>query len=127
MGIYIYCLLSIPLFWGGIRVLNLSLKRSRLLFFTIAGIQLFLIAALRGETVGTDLENYLPAFKTIVNTSWDAIFEIDWEPGYIVFNKLLSLFSDDNRFFLIVTSLFTTVGYLLFIWKNSKKPWLSVF
>ena len=128
MQVYIYCLLSIPIYYSAVTLLGLPQKRGHLCFLIIVGIQLFLISALRGDTVGADLASYLPAFDTISNLIWDDVFLIGWEPGYIFFNKLLSLFpTENNLIFFIATSLFAVIGYLSFISKYSKKPWLSVF
>lgn len=128
MQVYIFCLLSVPVYYLAVTLGGLPSKRSRLFFFVIVGIQLFLISALRGDTVGTDLENYLPAFETINSLIWSDILLIGWEPGYVLFNKLLGLFLADNyRIFFIATSLFVVIGYLSFICKYSKKSWLSVF
>lgn len=90
------------------------------------------IGAIRGETVGTDLVNYVPRYYSIAGTDWGNLiyFKESWgfEWGFVIFCKLLSLLFPSNiQPFLIVTSTITIYGFYKFIAKFSKIPELSIF
>lgn len=88
---------------------------------------LFLFAGLRGETVGGDLKRYLPEFNNVAHVSFARLFQYGYhEPGYVLYIKLLSLISDNNRAFLIGTSLAAMVGPCVLFYKYSKKPAISI-
>lgn len=127
MYIYLCCLFSIPTIHIVLKSIPCNDILKRKILCWSSGIILFLISALRSTDVGTDLENYLPFFTTISSLPLTDIFNIGWEPGYLIFNKIISVISSDSRFFLICTSLFIVVGYVTFIYKNSSYPWLSLF
>ena len=89
---------------------------------------LFLLSALRGDTVGGDLENYLPNFDAYyyLNRISDILGYSSHEPGYVLFAKLISLISPTHRFYIIVTSFCCLLGPFYLIYKYSRVPGLSV-
>lgn len=127
MLIYIFCLLSIPVLGCILKFIPCCITARRKILCVIVGFELFFIAAFRSVTVGIDLENYLPMFFTIAELPFRDIFSITWEPGYVIFNKLLSYISSDGRCFLIGTSLFIIIGYVTFIYKNLTSPCIGLF
>ncbi len=127
MLIYIICLLSIPALSIILKLIPCRISTRHKILCAIVGFELFIIAAFRSTTVGIDLENYLPMFYTIAELPFKDIFSITWEPGYLIFNKLLSYISSDGRCLLIGTSLFIIVGYVTFIYKNLTSPWIGLF
>lgn len=86
-----------------------------------------MIAALRAEVVGNDTIVYLRLFESISYSSDISIFSPRFELGYIYLNKLLSLISHNSQIILVVTSCFIMYGFMRFIKKYSKIPWLSVY
>lgn len=68
---------------------------------------LFLALALRGETVGRDIPGYKYYFEVISRSGWGEIFSLDLEPGFILLNKLVSLFTDNFQIFIAVTAAIT--------------------
>lgn len=97
-------------------------------FIVIAFIPLFILGGFRGETVGGDLINYLPEFKSLAHIrDFKNLFdEAIHEPGYLVYIKILSFLSDDSRMFLLGTSLLSLIGPFYIIYKYSRQPMLSV-
>lgn len=144
MGIYIFNLISI-LFYSIISSLfkrnhirineisesNKNKNKNIKLFIYIIAIQLFVISAFRSVNVGIDLTRYLPRYQLIGNTDWGKIFElrhiVDFEYGYILLNKIISIFYNNEQFFLVVTSLIIVLSFSYFIYNYSRIPWLSFY
>lgn len=91
-------------------------------------IPLFIVAGMRGETVGGDLVNYLPKFDDAcrANKIEDLMSVSGHEPGYILLTKLISFISPTHRCFLLCTSFLTLLGPFYFFFKYSNKPVLSL-
>lgn len=88
---------------------------------------LFLLAGFRGESVGGDLKRYLPEFYNVARSNFAKVFEAGYhEPGYVIYIKLLSLISEDNRSFIVGTALASMIGPCVLIYKYSKNPAVSV-
>ena len=86
---------------------------------------------LRADYVGTDLHNYIRRFQLIGNAGWEYIqyWHDRWsfEYGFIALNKLLSLINKNERFFIIVISVFTQAIIFKAIKRYSKSPSFSYF
>ncbi len=67
-------------------------------------VMLLLLLMLRHESIGRDLPNYEYIFNTISRSNWQNAFERSAETGYSFLNKFVSLFTNDFRWLLIVTS-----------------------
>ncbi|WP_434794261.1 Transmembrane protein EpsG [Terrisporobacter petrolearius] len=93
-------------------------------------ILLFVVSALRSDTVGTDLVRYIPRFNTISNSSWNSLIELSdkwsFEYGFTFFCKLISYISNDYRVFLVMTSAVVCAGFLIGILCLSKMPVMSI-
>ena len=87
----------------------------------------FLMAGLRGDTVGGDLKRYLPEFYSVAMSDFKYIWEVGHhEPGYLLYIKLLSLISSDSRMFLLGTSFLSLVGPIVLFKKYSNNITVSV-
>lgn len=103
MGVF-YLLLLIPIMMQHIRIRGLSYQkknRNALLFFFVV---YTLLIALRHEHIGTDTSSYMKYFKQYARMDWDQIRYVQYERGYIYFNKLISLLSEDPQFYLAVVA-----------------------
>lgn len=78
-------------------------KMTVLMFF----FGLLVLLALRDITVGNDLYAYETIFNICKSTSFKELPDLQWELGYTVYNKLVSLVSKDYRVFLIITAVIT--------------------
>jgi len=68
-------------------------------------ILLLILLALRHETIGIDLKNYKTIFNYISANSWPVALRRSEEVGYSLLNKIISLFTDDFRWVMVVTSM----------------------
>lgn len=136
MGIYFLMLFAVMFLWPvnsrmKFTINGIKLYDAKKIYVSGIGFLLFLEAALRDYTVGTDVYTYLRRYVTFSNTEWRNIFSaadvMMFEHGFAVFNKVLSGVSDNPRFFLMVTAFFITFSFSLKIYYNSTIPWLSFF
>lgn len=72
--------------------------------FYVFWIGLFSMVALRHETIGNDTLVYKSIFQFIANSDWIVGLKRSEEFGYSFFNKLISLFTDDFRWVLIISA-----------------------
>ncbi len=104
-------------------------KRKQLLFIFLCFLPVFFLMAFRNpELYKGDLFNYSNYFLRVGESSWSTMFKVTerFEPGYIIFNKLLYLIAPWRQSIVIAESLFalTAVGY--FIYKNTDDPFYAV-
>lgn len=124
MSVYLFNLFSIPFYAVFINKQTINYKR---LLCCLVGIQLFLTAALRGQLVGVDLQNYIPAFKNIGELSWRELWAYPWESGYVLLNKVVYSLSPDEHWFMSVIAFVVVYGFISYILKYSTMCWLSLF
>lgn len=90
---------------------------------------LILIGGLRSSTVGTDTNAYLTIFKNIneyvLNIHMQDILNI--EIGYLLLNKIINLFTKDERLFLLTISFIMIYLVQNVLLKRSKYLWLSYY
>lgn len=65
---------------------------------------LTVLVMFRHESVGNDTRNYIFYFDKIAKTEWRALGEAKIEIGYVYFNKLVSLISEEPRFFFAIAA-----------------------
>lgn len=91
-------------------------------------ISISLVLGLRSPQNGVDLIGYCPMFERISSFTWTEAFCIpvmNYEQGYTVYNKILSCFSNDIHFFLLITA-FINIGLISWIiYKYSPNVYLS--
>lgn len=100
-------------------------KKARLFMTLFCSLFLFLIAALRHETVGKDTWNYIGFFERIYYIDWLSIFDYRYEEGYIVLVKFISVITQESQIFIGIVSLLIIAGPTHFIFKYSKNPAFS--
>lgn len=105
--------------------IGLNIRKERQSF--IISFLLFLTLCLRKKTVGIDLLAYLNIFKDVARFNFKELLTYDMEKGYIFFNKLLSIFTTNERIFIIIYSFFLMIFIKKYIDKYSKIKWLSYF
>ena len=100
--------------------------------FTItAFLLIFLLIALRHQSMGIDLGyfskkiGYLTSFDILNSYSWNEIFELDnwlnYERGYIIFNKIVGTINNNRQFFLGASAFVSLLPIFLYIGKKLKK------
>lgn len=86
---------------------------------------IFLIMALRKETVGTDTPQYKIIFEQIVSSNGD-ISQFGQERGFVYLNILVSkIFGDNFQWMIVFSSLIIVSSFAFFVWKNSPNYFVS--
>lgn len=103
-------------------------KRYYILWFLIW----FLLLGLRHPSMGIDLhygsrQGYLGRFRDIASMEWRNLFRYHthYEPGYLVFNKLLGLLGGDYQILLLGCALLCIGIAAYWLYKNCDFPVLS--
>lgn len=122
MGIFILMYAVLLLLWGFSSPQNSKTKENTI--WILSFLTLWLIQALRDETVGTDLQVYIPAFNDI--RSYNGGADISFEGGYTYYNLLISKYiSTDHNLFLAITSFFSLFPITLLYKKYSRNQCLA--
>lgn len=111
---------------------NISVNSLKKIVFIFIFIILTAVSALRGETVGTDMINYIPRYMIISHSNWNDLillsYDLDFEIGFVLFCKAISILNPNNtQVFIIITSMIVSFGFYKFISKYSVIPFLSLF
>lgn len=107
-------------------------RRAAFCFFLLVSV----VLALRHPSMGVDLGynesfGYLTSFDKIHSFSWDKVLSLsqylNYERGYVVFNKLVGSISEDPQFFLGVCAVISLAPIFYVIYKKSVDVTLSTF
>ena len=89
-------------------------------------IQLTMIAAFRLD-LGIDYSQYYHAFYSISKApDWVSVFQLRYEAGYLILNRLISYFTNN---IIIFMGIYHGIMYgllMLYIYRYSEEKWLSV-
>lgn len=130
MGIYIFLyifILAIPQFIS-IFCKKEKVKTNEAIWVTLA---ILLLIALRHPSMGNDLGytssyGYLASFKNLAQKQWVDILRmnsyLNYEKGYIVFNKIVSYISDDYQCLLITCAILSIIpiGFIIYKYSNDQ-------
>lgn len=109
----------------------MRVKHKKSFLVIIMSLQLFLLSILRAPEVGIDTKVYLDRFSYISGYDFSNLFIlpdlVDFELGFVLFNMLVSSISDNERFFIIISTAIIIGSVSRYIFKNSKIAWLSFF
>lgn len=100
--------------------------KKRKIYLSICFWPVFLIPALRHPSIGVDTQAYQGIFIDVLN-NFGAERQFNQEYGFILFNRLVSLISEEPQAIIIATSFVIALGLILFIYFNSENVWLSLF
>ncbi len=99
----------------------------RKVMFSFAVLQMFLLLALRDFSVGVDVIGYVTNRFIDVNVlDFKNALAYNQEWGYTILNRLIWLFSQDRRIFLIIISAICMLPVGAFVYEHSKMPFLSL-
>ena len=127
MNFYIVFLLVISVEYVFLTLLIKNKEKKNKVFLIISFLQMFIIMSIRSIEVGADLERYIPFYERCKDYSWTQIFEPGLkEYGYRIYNKILSLFLNE-QLFLMMTAGITLIGVYYVIKKYSKNYFLSIY
>lgn len=100
-------------------------KRQKGLFIIVCGLILF-CSCFRTMVEGYDTEGYVEYFHRFRSLSLKESLEWQFEPGYIILNKIIGYFTNDSQVFLSVLSILSLVPIFVVIWNRSENPLLSL-
>lgn len=132
MVVYYFILCGLT-FLGVTNALSNKNKNYQNLIVIIALLTLFIFAALRSVNIGADTRQYVSHFIKISNTdfsdlnNYSHIWYGDIEPGYKIYNKLLSFISRNPQAITVANSFIQILLISILIFRDSKHKWLSVF
>lgn len=128
MAIYLLNFASIPVY-------DLLFKKKKLIIFLIST-QIFLLLALRTDTLGVDLENYKTYFEYYGTLSfWDVIrgfrpiggsaHDYGVESGYVLFNWLIAKTGLSFHAFLVIYAAVVVSSFAIFVDRYCDDPALA--
>ena len=137
MFVYLVNILLIIL-WGIYLVYYKPTQLKKKLFCAIATLQWVLISGLRGLSVGADTLAYGISFWGVRSRSWSSILNdcldvyiyapfvsnfnkvnLPKDPGYVLFQKLVHIFTDNYQVYLIIVAIIIFGSLAYFIYDNS--------
>lgn len=137
MTIYIIILLFVWIIGILLYYRKVSSKHFLILVFPV----LALVLGLRGTNVGEDTAHYIAVFNNIDIISWgtifssgtDIIYETVWnidrsmEVGYVILNKLISIFTSNSQWLLMVVACITCYLIAKFIFDNCTDVFFATY
>lgn len=128
--------LALIYIWG---ILFLQMFKSKKFFLIISFTTMAIVLGLRGVTVGEDTEHFSNVFKIVSTFSWgkilsgitETVYAVEWgvdrkiENGYILLNKLISVFTPDEQWMIFIVAVLTCGLFARFIYKNTKHVFLA--
>lgn len=100
-------------------------KNQKWPFICICCLILF-CSCFRTMVEGYDTESYVEYFFRFRSMSLKESLKWQFEPGYIILNKVIGYFTDNSQVFLSVLSIITLVPIFAMVWKRSANPLLSL-
>lgn len=116
--------------------LGLPLEKTPL---AICCLILFFLFAMRGEMVGVDTKHYCRVYRQFIDIPLQSVFSapiygssastwtFEFEPGYRLFNKLLTYLSGNSQTITIAIAILIYIPLYLFIYRGSPNAWLSIW
>lgn len=136
---YIYIIELVVIWVLGLLLYCKRIKKKN--FIIISMLVLTCVLGLRGNSVGEDTSHFIEVFHYISNLSWKDIFssgfsviyntvfgaKLTVEIGYAVFNKLISIFTNNAQWVLIFSAIITNVLIGRFFYKNVSNVFLALY
>lgn len=99
-------------------------------FLMLATLQITILAAIRGYTIGADTKTYVALFEYLKNSTnpltTDLSWQYDYEIGYILLNRVIAFFRPHTSVFLTIIALIMYIPTVQFVRKYSPSPALSM-
>lgn len=81
---------------------------------------------MRSQTIGRDLTNYKAIFLSLSKEPMKLLFQSDLEIGYVLLNKLISLFTSDFQWVIAITAIISVVPIWYVYKKESEDTYISI-
>lgn len=92
------------------------------LFFAIY----LLLLVMRSSAIGRDLTGYESIFLSLSKEPLELLFQSDLEIGYVLLNKLISLFTSDFQWVIAVTAIITVIPIWYVYKKESEDAYITI-
>lgn len=123
--------IALALAWGLLSSL-VPARKAKAAIRALPFIQLYLIMALRSDSVGTDTAVYHQIFDQIVQTDWRALLirgnhllgGLEW--GYLILTKTISVFTSDFQVYNMIVCAVMLIPLYLLVRRYSSMHYLSV-
>lgn len=96
----------------------------KILFIVLSFLQMFLISTFRWH-IGNDYQMYAEGFLKMGIKGFSTLEYLDWEYGFNIYTKIIAYFTNNPKIYFGITALICLVPAAIFIYRNSKIPWLS--
>ncbi len=100
-------------------------KIGNMIYCILAGIALFVIAALR-RSVGHDYNNYAWGYWGYMSESLETIAQARTEKGYSMLNKLLADYIPEYQSIFIIVAAFFAICTAIAVYKYCKRPYIAI-
>jgi len=89
----------------------------------------FVVSSLRYIYLGADTKNYINYFKYFSTKSFKDLLsdKLQIERGFAILNKIIGLINNNERYFIVITSIIVLILATKFIYNNSRIPWFSFY
>lgn len=127
-----YSILAGLLYLGILKKISGKYEKAEYILIAAAAIILLFFAAMRSIDIGADTRQYCSHFMKLSQTQWRDLSEYsngywgDIETGYKIYNKLLSVFKNQQT--ITIANSILQIGLIsVVIIRQSKNKWLSFF
>lgn len=118
--------IALIVIWALIFNIGKKTKLKKFIFVGICFLQMFLISAYRYR-VGNDYSMYAVGFIKMSMSGFTEMSYEDWEIGYVLFNKIIGVFTDNPAVFVWISSLVIFIGPAYLVARYSSNPFVSMF
>ena len=89
-------------------------------------IMYLLLLVMRSRAVGRDLPGYESIFLSLSKEPMKLLFQSDLEIGYVLLNKLISIFTDNFQWVIAITAIITVVPIWYVYRKESEDAYITI-
>ncbi len=111
-----------------------EIKKSKLnnaVYLFIVSVTMIVMSYLRAGTVGIDYKQYADYFTMVRNGGWSYLISdangYRIEPGYSLFNYVISLFTGDVHIYMLFVAIVTISLTAFLLYKYCPIPWIGMF
>lgn len=129
--IYLINILAVPIYYYFIKATIHNKKKASNYFFLVVALHAILFRALANPYVYPDTQRYTYAFEYIAGMKFkEMAFSIiqysEWGIGYLTLNWIIGQLTHDATYLFIVLSVISVGGVMLYYYKSSYTPLLTV-
>lgn len=112
------------LIWAALFCWYKPSKKKNLIFIILAFSQILFLTVVRAR-IGNDYDMYAGGFYQMGRTGFEEMSYKDWEIGFVFLTKLMTFLVPNHIVYFGVLAVICVVPAAIYIYCNSKMPWLS--